>query len=175
LLDCFQSYDHTADDYQFGFKNKHSTSLACSVLKRTVDYYRKNGSHVFVCMLDLSKAFDSVNHLSLFKKLVALDFPANLVELLATWYVNQQINVRWKKILTDSFLMRNGIRQGSILSPYLFSVYMCDVSDVIMKSGVGCYVGNKPCNILLHADDFVLISPSWYAQQRLLDLCFEAV
>jgi hypothetical protein len=44
-----------------------------------------------------------------------------------------------------------------------------------MKSGVGCYVGNKPCNILLYADDIVLISPSWYAQQRLLDLCCEAV
>jgi hypothetical protein len=111
LLDYFQSYDRTADDYQFGFKNKHSTSLACSVLKFTIDYHRENGSHVFVCMLGLSKA-------------------PNIV--------NQQINVRWKTLLTNSFLMRNGMHQGSSLSPYLFSVYMRDVSHVIVKSGVGC-------------------------------------
>jgi hypothetical protein len=146
-------------------KYKHSTSLACSALKCTINYYRKNGSHVLVCMLDLSKAFDSVNHLSLFEKLVALDTPAYLFKLLAKWYVNQQINVRWKTTLADSFLMRNGMHQESILLPYLFFAYMHNVNDVNAKSVVGCCVDNKSCNILLYADDVVLILPLWYVQQ----------
>ena len=125
-------------------------------------------------MLDLSKAFDSVNHRYLFTKLIELNFPANLIKLLASWYANQQINIRWKMIVTDNFHMCNGTRQGSILSPYLFTIYMRDVSNAVVKSGLGCHIGNMPCNILLYADDIVLISPSWHAQQALLNLCCES-
>jgi len=70
------------DEYQFGFKPGHSTCFECSVLKQVVDYYRSNGSYVFVYFLDLSKAFDSVNHRTMFKKLASFNFPVNLVKSL---------------------------------------------------------------------------------------------
>jgi len=59
ILHSFQSHDTVNDEHQFGFKPSHSTSLGCSVHKQVVDYYRSNGSYVFACFLDLSKAFDS--------------------------------------------------------------------------------------------------------------------
>ena len=124
ILNCFQSHDNSKDIYQFGFKKNHSTFLGCSTLKTIIDYYRNNGSYVFTSFLDLSKAFDSVNHVTLFKKLVDLKFPGNVVKLLIYWYAKQEINIRWKNIVTDSFKMRNGTRQGSALSPYLFCLYM---------------------------------------------------
>ena len=74
LLHSFQSHDTAKDEYQFGFKPGHSTSLGCSVLKQVVDYYRSNGSYVFACFLDLSKAFDSVNHRNMFKKTCFIKF-----------------------------------------------------------------------------------------------------
>lgn len=175
LLKCFQSYDDTDDCCQFGFKRKHSTTLACSTLKCTVEYFRQHGSYVFVCMLDLSKAFDSVDHNVLFRTLLKLELPGNLLKLLAYWYSNQHINIRWKHVVTDSFSMTNGTRQGSILSPYLFSVYIRSVSTSVRNSLVGCHIGVMPCNILLYADDIVLIAPTWHAQQRLLDICSRAV
>ena len=46
------------DMYQFGFKKGHSTGLCTNIVKRTVDYYLKHGSHVFACFVDFSKAFD---------------------------------------------------------------------------------------------------------------------
>jgi len=67
-LNCFQASDLCDDSHQFGFKKNHSTSLGCCVLKSVVDYYRSNGSYVITTFLDLSKAFDSVNHLFLFRK-----------------------------------------------------------------------------------------------------------
>jgi hypothetical protein len=175
ILGCLQSYDKSEDIYQFGFKKDHSTSLGCAVLKRVVDYYRANGSYVFACFLDLSKAFDSVNHVSLFKRLVDLKSPANIFKLLIYWYSNQQINVRWKHVVTSSFCMKNGTRQGSVLSPYLFSIYMRGITDILVNSGLGCYIGRVPVCILLYADDLVILAPSWLAQQTLLNLCVESV
>lgn len=175
MLHCFQSDDTCDDIYQFGFKKNHSTSLGCGVLKHVVDYYRSNGSYVFASFLDLSKAFDSVNHIFLFRKLTELKFPSNMVKLLIFWYANQQINIRWKQVVTNSFYMRNGTRQGSILSPYLFSIYMRSLTANVVDSGLGCHIGGMPVCILLYADDLVILAPSWSAQQRLLNLCNDSV
>ena len=109
------------------------------------------------------------------KKLASLNFPANLVKLLIFWYVNQQMNVRWKNIVTGCFKVMNGTRQGSVLSPYLFCIYMRDISGTIAKSNLGCHIAGMPINILLYADDLVLLAPSWSAQQRLLNICANVV
>ena len=168
-------HDTSDSDYQFGFKAGHSTSLGCSVLKQVINYYRTNGSYVFACFLDLSKAFDSVNHKTMFRQLTALKFPANLVKLLVYWYVHQQMNVRWKNIVTDCFRVKNGTRQGSVLSPYLFCIYMRYLTNMVVRSGIGCHIADLPVNILLYADDLVLLAPSWLAQQKLLNICAAAV
>ena len=175
ILHSFQTHDTSESDYQFGFKSGHSTSLGCSVLKHVLDYYRSNGSYVFACFLDLSKAFDSVNHKTMFKQLTELAFPDNLVKLLAYWYVSQQMNVRWKNIESDYFNVKNGTRQGSVLSPYLFCIYMRYLTNIVIKSGLGCHIAGRPVNILLYADDLVLLAPSWHAQQKLLIICANAV
>ena len=49
------------DCYQFGFKVGHSTGHCTNIMKKVVDYYTSRGSHVFVCFVDFSKAFDKVN------------------------------------------------------------------------------------------------------------------
>lgn len=175
ILDVFQSCDTSDDCHQFGFKKNHSTALGYGVLKSVIDYYRNHGSYVFACFLDLSKAFDSVNHINLFRTIKDLNFPANVVRLLAYWYANQEINIRWKTIVTNSFYMKNGTRQGSILSPYLFCIYMRKITQDIINCGIGCHIGGMPVSILLYADDIVVLAPSWFAQQSLLNLCLQSV
>ena len=71
------------DDYQFGFKVKHSTGLCTKVLKRTVDYYTERGSHVFCAFIDFSKAFDRVNYWHLFNKLLDDNVSHDVVRLLS--------------------------------------------------------------------------------------------
>ena len=71
------------------------------------------------------------------------------------------------------FYMHDGTRQASILSPYLFSVYIRNVSKTVVNSGIGCHIGNMPCNILLYADDIVILAPSWDAQQKFITLCLQ--
>jgi len=76
--------DTLFDDYQFSFKSGHSTGigLCTSVFKNTVKHYTQQGSHVFVCFVDLSKPFDRVNYWQLFVKLLRDKVNVDIVRLL---------------------------------------------------------------------------------------------
>ena len=67
LLSKLESVFETSD-YQFGFKSHHSTDLCIYTLKEIVEYYKSHSTSVYVCFMDASKAFDRVNHWTLFKK-----------------------------------------------------------------------------------------------------------
>jgi len=116
-----------AEDYQFGLKKGFSTGTCTYVFKQTFQYYRQRGSHVFCCFIDFSKAFDNVNYWMLFCKLIDCN-NSNIcvisVRLLAFWYSHQEMYVRWQTCHSASFSAFNGVRQGGVLSPFLFRVYI---------------------------------------------------
>lgn len=62
-------------DNQFGYKKNLSTGNCTLLLKDVVSYFKNRGSNVYMCLLDASKAFDKVNHLILFKKLIKRQIP----------------------------------------------------------------------------------------------------
>ena len=158
------------DCYQFGFKAGHSTGLCTNTMKKVIDYYTSRDSHVFVCFVDFSKAFDKVDYWKLFSKLLDDNINHNVVALLAVWYSKQQACVRWKQINSSPFNIGNGTRQGGLLSPYLFSRYIRELLMAIVQSNIGCNIGGVPYNILAYADDIILMAPSWRALQSLIDL-----
>ena len=158
------------NDAQFGFKQGHSTTLCTDTLRKSIDYYRSRGSHVFVCFVDFTKAFDYVNYWKLFLKLADLNIPVGIISLLAFWYAHQSVCIRWKNVFSDKFDIANGTRQGSLLSPCLFNVYISELISRINESGIGCTCGGKFINILAYADDLVLLAPSWAGLQSLLHL-----
>ena len=158
-------------DSQFGFKNKHSTDMGVFMLKQLIDYHTSLGSPVYICYLDASKAFDRINHFSLFEKLLKRKVLPLYVRLLRYWYSNQLFCVRWDGIVSSPFKVSNGVRQGGILSPLLFNVYVDDLSIELTSSRVGCNVNEVFMNHLIYADDTVLLAPSPDALQRLIDIC----
>ena len=64
-------------------------------------------------------------------------------------------------------------RQGGVLSPVLFAVFINDLVDKVNKANIGCYISNVCVSIVLYADDILLISPSIAGLQRLLTICEE--
>ena len=73
--------------------------------------------------------------------------------------------------MSEPFNVSNGIKQGGLLSPYLFNIYIDDLSKVLNSSGVGCLAGITLVNHLSYADDMVLLAPSKRGLQVLLDMC----
>jgi len=96
---------------QFGFKKKLSTSHALYMLRRIVDYYVRNGSRVNVSLLDFRKAFDGVDHATLFQRLLDEGLPVGVVKLLARWYDGTYACVR---CLSECFNVTAGVRQGGV-------------------------------------------------------------
>ena len=96
LLDVIEPFIVTCDN-QFGFKKKHSTEHCIYALKNVISYYNWFGSPVYTCFLDASKAFDRVEHWSLFKKLIDrnANVPLVVVRLLVHWYRQQTLCVKW--------------------------------------------------------------------------------
>ena len=137
------------NDNQFGFKRKLGTDSCIYVMKQVIDQYRTLNGSVFMCFLDASKAFDRVNHNSLFSKLQKRGVPLFIIRILSYWYSNQTMCVRWSSKTSLHFTVSNGVRQGSLLSPYLFNVYMDDLSDILNSTPIGCYIGKSLFNHLM--------------------------
>jgi len=126
---------------------------------------------VYICYLDASKAFDRINHWTLFKKLIDRNVPAIAVRLLCSWYTTQLFSVQWGTSLSECFYVSNGVRQGGILSPILFNVYIDDLSSGLTKLKIGCNFNGIFVNHLIYADDTVLLAPSPSALQKLINHC----
>ena len=118
------------------------TDMCIFLLKQIILSYLQQGSPIFSVFLDASKAFDRVSHELLFKKLLLRDVPPCFIRLLRYWYRQQQMRVRWGSQLSQSFEVSNGVRQGGILGPYLFAVYIDQLSKDLNRVPAGCYIGN---------------------------------
>ena len=79
--------------------------------------------------------------------------------------------VRWGNMTSKGFKVTNGVRQGGILSPYLFNLYMDDLSIILGSKYAGCKIASRIINHLFYADDLVLMCPSYRGLQDLLDTC----
>jgi len=127
-------------------------------------------SSVFACFLDCSKAFDLVNHNILFNILKSKGLPNIYIRILAYSYKSQQASVCWNNTLSIKFGIRNGVRQGGILSPIFFSLYIDKLFYILCNSGVGCYFADMFVGAVAYADDLVLLSPSLRGLKCLLCL-----
>ena len=72
---------------------------------------------------------------------------------------------------SELFHVSNGVRQGGVLSPYLFAVYLDDLSNELNNIKAGCYIGEVLLNHLMFADDICVLCPSVHWLQRILDVC----
>jgi len=109
-----------SDELQLGFKRKSSCAHAVFALRSVVDHYCKSGSTVTVCTLDISKAFDRVDHYQLLSLLMDRKVPRYFTTVILSWFQCCVAAVRWGSGLSSVFTVSAG---GGLLSPLLFAIY----------------------------------------------------
>ncbi|MES9880684.1 MAG: reverse transcriptase family protein [Sedimenticola sp.] len=157
-------------DEQNGFRKLRSCLDHIYTLTTIIRNRKLQNKPTFLCFVDFSKAFDSVNRDCLWYKLMSMGVSGNMLQIIKKLYENVQACVRVNNQLTDWFSVDAGVRQGDNLAPTLFAVYVNDVTNDINNLRLGVPINdNDRISILLYADDIVLIAETADDLQRMLD------
>ena len=92
--------------------------------------------------------------------LLARNVCPKIVKLLYYMYTHQKCHVRWNNEHSDSFSVSNGVKQGSVISPLLFSIYIDNLFSNLKHLGLGYHVGLTYAGAFGYVDDIALVSPS---------------
>ena len=117
----------------------------------------------------MQKAFDRINLIKLFNKLSVRGFPAFILRFIFTLYSDINLSVFWNGFLSDCFVLTNGVKQGGILSSFLFNDFIDDLLAKLAKLNVGYYVGYYFYGCIAHADDRLLLALSLNALRIMLN------
>ena len=83
-----------------------------------------------------------------------------IINYLLYWYSNQLCHVKWGDETSASFSISNGVKQGGVISPLLFSLYIDEQFLLLKQSGIGCHVGLTYAGAFGYADDIALVVKS---------------
>ena len=136
-------------------------------------YYSSNQSSLFCSFLDATEAFDRIHYCKLFKLLIKRHLPAHVIRLLINLFSNNFVRIACCGVLSDYISAVKGVKQGGVLSPVLYCVYIDDQLLASSNSGVGCYIGTTFDGALAYADGIIFIAPTSTAKRKLQYICGE--
>ena len=149
-------------DVQAGFRKGRGTRDQIANIHWIIEKAREFQKNIYFCFIGYAKAFDCVDHNKLWKILKEMGIPDHLTCLLRNLHAGQEATVRTRHGTTHWFQIRKGVRQGYILSPYLFNLY----AEYIMRNvrldeaQAGIKIAGRNINNLRHADDTTLMAGS---------------
>ena len=158
-------------EVQFGFKMGISTYQPLFLVKETISKYKKKNSPCYIVSLDAEKAFDSLWRKGLFYKLID-KMDKNLWLVLEEYYNQSDGFITVSETANGKiFNINRGVKQGGVLSPTLFNIYINDLISDINNSNYGCYIDKFKTTILGYCDDLILMASSLGHTQTLLNIC----
>ena len=160
--------------YQIAFRKGRRTSDHIFVMHTMLDKYvkgKESGQNkLYVCFVDLKKAFDSVWRDALLYKLLELEIGGRFLDVIMDMFKKSTISLKLTQGLTPEFSSDTGVKQGCVISPTLFNLFLNDLPKAISGNDTDpIYMNEKALNCLMYADDIALISKSKEGLQTTLD------
>ena len=145
---------------QIAFKKKSRPADHLFVLKNVFEKYLSSGKKVYTCFVDFQKAYDSVWRVGLYYKLIKCGIDINVIKLIKDMYDKTSQIIKMNGKVTKPLQTYKGVRQGCILSPRLFNIFLRDLPDIFDQKCNPVKIGNTDVSCLMFADDIVLLSES---------------
>ena len=155
--------------YQFAYRGDSSTILANAILREILNSNIDGDSTIYSCLLDLSKAFERVDHAKLLTKLQENHLPPFILNMIKFILFNTRICVNFNGSFSPEWNIVRGVRQGGVTSAFLFNIYINEIIEHLSHLNLGCKLGINTVNIMAYADDIILLSPSVKSLQFLID------
>lgn len=147
-INSFLEEHNIMDNLQYGFRaGRGCQDAVCKILNH-ISKLNDTGMSVIVISLDISKAFDSVSHQILLRKMHFLGFRGPSFELMESFLKDRRQIVKVNNVTSEEGNVLNGVPQGSNLGPLLFNLMICDISE--LKTNATLYK---------YADDLIMILP----------------
>ena len=127
--------------FQSGFRKHFSTGSCLSDLNNKIATGFESGLHTGMILIDLQKAFDTINHEILINKMEFLGFSKNVILWFKSYLSHRKFKVNLNKSFSEPGQLLCGVPQGSILGPLLFFLYINDMPQAVKYE------------LLLYADD----------------------
>ena len=155
-------------DEQNGFRPGRSCIDHAFTLSSIIRNRINQKKSTFVAYVDFEKAFDWVDRDLLFYKLLTYNVDGRFYNSIKALYANTTTCIKLNGNLTDWFATKTGVRQGDVMSPTLFNIYINDLAKSLKDLNCGVDINGIIVSILLYADDIVLLAESEADLQRML-------
>ncbi len=177
-LSLFLAQNNLLDNNQSGFRSSHSTETALLSVTEALRLARAASKSSVLILLDLSAAFDTVNHQILMSTLRKMGISGTALLWFESYLSDRSFRVSWRGEVSKSQLLAIGVPQGSVLGPLLFSIYMSSLGSVIQKHvfSYHCYADDTQLYFSFQPDDLTVTAgiaaclsdiSSWMMDQHL--------
>ena len=167
-LKTFVTKNNTIDKHQIGFTEKSQTIDHMLVIKTLADKYKHEGKKLFLGFVDFRKAYDTVWRDGLFFKLLSNGINGRFFKVVKSMYGDSEMGVKVGDKRTAFFGNNIGVKQGEVMSPLLFNIYINDIVKNL-KDDDSPRINDSQVDCLLYADDLVILSTSEEGLQRKLN------
>ncbi len=163
-----------ANDYigntQFGFRKGCGTREAIGMLRLTCERNIEHDINTYICFIDFEKAFDRINWPKLMDTLKKIGIDWRDRRLIQNLYMNQTATIRIDNEESEPAIIGQGVRQGCIMSPLLFSIYAERMMiEALEDTNEGIKIGGTQIKDIRFADDQAMTADSEEGLQKLID------